>query len=102
MLCPCVFALVLRLCSFVRDGTLCLCVFVSLRLCFGVSVGSLWLRCFVSLRFCVGLCEFTLAQVLRLCLRSFVRDRTFAELFARVLAAREQTRAAVLRACCAV
>ena len=27
MLCPCVFALVLRLCSFVRDGTLCLCVF---------------------------------------------------------------------------
>ena len=56
----------LRCFVFVRSFVTRLCVFVPLRLCFGVSVGSLWLRCFVSLRFCVGLCEFTLAQVLRL------------------------------------
>ena len=45
-------------------------------------MSSLWLRCFVFVF-----------------VRSFVRDGTFAELFALVLAAREQTRAAVLRAC---
>jgi len=49
-------------------------------LCLGLR--SFWLRCFVFVR-------------------SFVRDGTFAELFALVLAAREQARAAVLRACCA-